>query len=386
MTVKRAKQIKKLEFVNWIEQTVHLPIGLAAVPGQITLPVYLREVAASMVAPDVERLTIQKSARVGYSTLLSSLIAWHLTEAPAPVLLVLPAELDCRNAVISLEDTFDTSPNLQGRLPMPSNMARLERNSLLFRRGKNGASLRLVGATAPRNLRAVTAKILLIDECDALLDTSEGDAITLAIARTFTFPDRKIIVGGTPLAEATSHVGREYRESDQRVFEIACPACSGWFEIEWSCIQWPEGRTAEAHCVCLACGGVIEESSKAELVSAGRWRATRLDADPTHRGYRINSLVSGLANATWAKLAAEYVKVKDDEHQLKVFTNNVLGLPWSNEQADEVNEAALMGRVEAFDLDRIPAAVLAMTCGVDVQKDRLEATICGWARAMAPAL
>ena len=65
--------------------------------------------------------------------------------------------------------------------------------------------------------------------------------------------------------------------------------------------------------------------------------------------------------------------------RLKVFTNTLLGEPW-REQADELDQAELMGRVEAFDLDHVPPEVLAVTAGCDVQDDRLETTIVGHGR------
>jgi phage terminase large subunit GpA-like protein len=52
--------------------------------------------------PAIERVTIQKSARIGFSALLSSLIAYRFVVKPAPMLLVLPAEADARNAIVAL--------------------------------------------------------------------------------------------------------------------------------------------------------------------------------------------------------------------------------------------------------------------------------------------
>ena len=95
----------------------------------------MREIAEAFVAPGVEKVTIQKSARIGFSTLLSSLIAWHLTERPAAIMVVLPAEQDARNAVVALEELFDCSPSIAGRLPNPS-LGRSDRNTILFRRGR----------------------------------------------------------------------------------------------------------------------------------------------------------------------------------------------------------------------------------------------------------
>jgi phage terminase large subunit GpA-like protein len=54
-----------------------------------------------------------------------------------------------------------------------------------------------------------------------------------------------------------------------------------------------------------------------------------------------------------------------------------LGQGWK-EAAVEVDERDLAARREPFGLDRIPAEVLVVTAGVDVQDDRLEASIVGW--------
>jgi phage terminase large subunit GpA-like protein len=373
------KTPRNLSFVRWIERTIRLPVGLSAEPGRIAVPPYFREVAGAMVDPRTERITLMKSARLGFSTLLTSLIARHMTEDPAPVLVVLPAELDARNYVVDIESIFDCSPALQGKLPTPATAGRASRNTLLFRRGTNGASLRLVGATAPRNLRAVTAKILLIDEADALIDTAEGAAISLAEARTLSFRDRKIVVGGTPLAEDISHIAASYAASTMEVFEVPCLSCGAFSEIEWPRIEWPEGRPELAAWRCPHCETLLTEASKYEIAKEGRWRAQSPSAGPEHRGFRISSLVSSLPAASWGKLAAEYERVKDDDDRLKVFTNVVLGLPWK-EIAEELDEGELARRAEGFDLDHVPAEVLAITVGADVQDDRIEISALGHTR------
>jgi phage terminase large subunit GpA-like protein len=76
---------------------------------------------------------------------------------------------------------------------------------------------------------------------------------------------------------------------------------------------------------------------------------------------------------------SEFLAAKDDPERLQVFVNTVLGEPWRH-QGDEVDDAALASRVEPFGLDRIPADVLCVTCGVDLQDDRAECTFAGFAR------
>jgi phage terminase large subunit GpA-like protein len=50
------------------------------------------------------------------------------------------------------------------------------------------------------------------------------------------------------------------------------------------------------------------------------------------------------------------------------------------EDGEQIDEHALINRAERFDLNNIPAEVLALTAGVDVQDDRLEISVCGWTR------
>jgi phage terminase large subunit GpA-like protein len=109
---------------------------------------------------------------------------------------------------------------------------------------------------------------------------------------------------------------------------------------------------------------------------AGRWRVTAPHVKG-HAGFRINALVSPLVNAAWGKLAVEFLAAKDDPALLQSFVNLVLGEGW-RDGSDELDDSELAGRAEAFSLDTIPAEVLVITVGVDVQRDRLEVTFVGW--------
>ena len=117
------------------------------------------------------------------------------------------------------------------------------------------------------------------------------------------------------------------------------------------------------------------------MVAAGRWRAT-VPAVQRHAGFRLNALVSVLANASWGALAVEFVRAKDDSDELRVFVNTILAQGW-REAAVEVDEHDLAARAEPFGLDAIPADVLVLSAGVDVQGDRLECSIVGWSRTEA---
>lgn len=213
--------------------------------------------------------------------------------------------------------------------------------------------------------------------------TAEGDPLALAEKRTLAHADRKIISGSTPTVEGVSNIERLYEQSDQRVFEVPCPECEERTEILWAHIVWPQGEPQKAAFACPHCGSVVEERHKAAMVAKGQWRITRPEVRG-HAGFRINALVSLFANASWAKLAAEYLQAKKDgPAALQVFVNTVLGRTWRT-STEQVTQSALMERVERFGFEAIPAEVLATTCGVDVQDDRLEATVVGWPFSGAP--
>jgi phage terminase large subunit GpA-like protein len=234
-----------------------------------------------------------------------------------------------------------------------------------------------VAARAPRNLRRHTARILIIDEADGCESGLEGNPLSLAERRTLSFANRKIIIGSTPLFEDTSHVLRAYGASDQRVFEVPCPECGSLTELLWRHIEWPPDNPAAAAFRCPGCNALVDERHKTSMVRAGQWRITRPEVT-RHAGFRVNALISLLPNTSWGALATEFVAAKEDTTLLQTFTNTILAEPW-RESGEEVDETALISRAEPFGLDAIPPEVLLITCGVDVQDDRLEASVVGWA-------
>jgi phage terminase large subunit GpA-like protein len=116
-----------------------------------------------------------KAARVGFTTLLTGALGSYIVNEPSPILALLPTESDCRHyMVMDVEPIFEVTPALKGMLESSNEVG--ERNTLLSRRFPGGA-LKIVAAKAPRNLRRHTARILMIDEADAMEVGAEGDPI-----------------------------------------------------------------------------------------------------------------------------------------------------------------------------------------------------------------
>lgn len=367
----------RLRLSDWIEGNVVLPEGVSAQPGKVKLWPFQREIADAIGDPDIERVTLVKPVRVGFTTLLTSAVASFVANEPAPILCLLPAEADCRDYVVSdVEPIFAESPVVAQALSDDRDDA--DRNTLLSRRFPGG-SLKVVAAKAPRNLRRHNVRVLFIDEADGMEATAEGSPIVLAERRTLSFPDRKIVLGSTPVHEDTSHVLRAYAQSDQRIFEVPCPECGVFSEILWDAIIWDDGAPNTARWKCPECQAEIDESRKPEMVAGGAWRATAPDV-VGHAGFRMNALVSLHLNASWARLATEFIGAKDDPATLQTFVNTILGQGWRGE-GEELDDEGLAARCQEFGLKSVPENVLIITIGCDVQHDRLELTYVRWAES-----
>lgn len=359
---------------DWIEKEIFLPAESSATPGRMKLWAYQRGICDALDDPDIERVTVMKSARIGYTALLGGIIASYVANAPAPILAIQPTADDARDWSVELEQVFEASPALRGLLGDEADES--GRSTMLARRFAGG-SLKFLAARSPRTLRRHTAKILCMDEIDGYEVTQEGPPIALAEMRTQTFRDRKILAGSTPVFDF-GPITTSYAKSDQRIYEVRCASCGEFSEIKWADIRWNEGAPDCAHWVWPANGCVVEERFKPQMVAEGRWRATAPHIRG-HAGFRINALVSPHHNARWGKLAAEFLIAKQNPQTLQTFTNLVLGEPWRTE-GEDFDEHELFARRQPFTLASIPDDVLFLTVGVDCQDDRLEAAIVGHGR------
>lgn len=383
-----------LKLSEWVQENVRLPSEGNAISGRYRPWKYQRLILDLIGDPLIEKVTMVKATRTGFTRMLVAAIGADAAHDPCPIILLMPTDDDARGIVVDeIDPTFSESPTLAGLMPSGKFDSR---NRLTQRRMAGGGSLKILAARSPRNLRRHTARKLYCDEVDGFEITKEGDPIKLGTKRTESYPDRKIILGSTPTEDGISLIQKSYMESDQRIFEVPCPHCGVPFELLWDHIEWPAGRPLEAFARCPSCEDPIEERYKTQMVEDGDLRIMNPDVKD-HAGVRINALVSLQPQATWGKLAKEYIEAKRaGPAGLQVFYNTVLALPWST-TLDSVDAETLQGRSEkewgirwveeASEWDaRLPEAVVYITAGVDVQPDRLEIAFWGWSEDQRWAL
>lgn len=349
----------KVPLADFIESAVHIPAAASALPGKMRLWPFQRGWCDALDDPEIERITILKGARIGYTQWLSAAIAHFVANAPSPIGVLQPTDSDARDFAVEIENLFEASPDLRGLLSDERDES--GRSTLLAKRFPGG-SLKFLAARSPRNLRRHTIRFLAQDEIDGWEVTQEGDPIKLAEMRTLSFRDRKVLAGSTPIFDY-GPISRLYAESDQRIYECECPSCGEYSEIMWDAIKWRDNDPESVHWVCPNNGCVVDERFKTQMVDRGRWRATKPEVKG-HAGFRVNCLISPHHNARWSRLAADFLQAKRSPEALQPFINTILGQPWKTE-GEDLDEHELFGRREPFTLDRLPPEVLWLTAGVD---------------------
>lgn len=314
-----------------------------------------------------------KSAQVGWTEILNNVVGFFIDQDPAPILLIQPT-LDMGNAWSKdrLAPMLRDSPRLTGKVADPK--ARDSGNTILHK-SFVGGHLTIAGANSPAGLASRPIRIVLCDEVDRYPASAgaEGDPVSLARKRTTTFWNRKLLVGSTPTVKGKSRIEAGYLAGDQRKYFVPCPHCSVMQTLKWSHVQWPDGDPESAYYVCESCGVVIVDSDKPAMLSAGEWRAT---AEPKRAGvasFHINELYSPWV--MFGHMASAFYEAKNFPDTLRTWVNTSLGEP-DELTGDTVDETGLLERREVYAAE-VPVGVVLLTCGVDVQDNRIELEVVG---------
>ena len=375
----------KLSLAGWAERFFRLSPESSAETGEFRPWGFQRGMLEAVTAPENERITVIKSARVGYTKLVNAAVGFFVHQDPSPILVVNPRVEDAEDY-----SKTEIAPMLRDSPPLAEIVGHVKGKDPNFtiRRKvfRNGASLSLLGANSPNEFRRVTARVVAFDEVDAYpSSTSEGDPIDLGERRTTSFWNRKIIQGSTPTVKGESRIETAWYESDQRLYFVPCPHCDEEQVLEFGSdkphgLRWPRApdgtpKPEDAYYVCVN-GCVIEERHKPWMIERGRWIAQKPE-NAGHAGFHISALYSLFWNARWSVIAREFLERKDDPARLQTFVNTVLGESWEPPADQDVDEAQLMARREVYPAE-VPDGVAVLTMAVDTQDDRLETEVIGW--------
>jgi len=347
---------------------------------------YLREIMDCLSpASPIETVVFEKAAQIGGTEILLNFLGFIFHRSPGPTLLVLPTtELAQRFSKQRLASLIETTPELRDLVTSAEHAGGSQRTATILTKQFAGGVLIATGANSSVGLRSMPARFVVCDEVDTYPASvaaaaggnanAEGDPLALAIERTNTFANRKILLISTPSTKGLSRIDAAYAESDQRQYFVPCPACGEFQVLTWSNVKWPEGNPKAATYECLHCQARIGHHEKTGMLSRGEWRATA-ESDGKTAGFHISALYSPWLS--WCEIAARFLKARKSPERLRAWTNNSLAECWDDPAEQRVEAQSLLVRCEPYGPD-LPAGVALLTCGCDVQANRIVLELVGW--------
>ncbi|HPA64305.1 MAG TPA: phage terminase large subunit family protein [Spirochaetota bacterium] len=367
----------KLSLSEWADLYAYLSPESSAQPGKWQTIPYQKGIMDALTDPRVEKVTVMKSARVGYTKILNHLCGYHIHNDPCNILIVQPTIEDAQgHSKDEIEPMLRDTPCLIDLAPEAK--AKDKKNTIL-RKQFPGMTLMMTGANSARGFRRISARIVIFDEVDGYPPTAgqEGDQIQLGSRRADYFWNKKIVVGSTPTIKGMSRVESSFETSDMSYYHVPCPHCQKKQKLEFANLDFSNmGTVQKPVFICVHCRKPIDFKHQRWMIENGEWIS---EGEFTgHAGFFIWSAYSFSPNSTWAHIAKEFTECKNDPKKLKTFVNTWLGQTWEDDAGEEIPEDSLLKRLEDYGSAPVPDNVLFLTAAVDTQDDRLECGVIGY--------
>ncbi len=351
---------------------------------------YLVEPMQAFTDPAVRHITVVASSQVGKSELELNIIGYIIDQDPGSILYVQPTLDDAKKF-----SRQRVSPMIRDTPPLRRKVADVKSRdggNTILQKQFPGGLISIVGSQAASGLASLPARYVIGDERDrwAVSAGTEGDPWRLAVARTTTYYNAKLVDVSTPTIKGASAIEKTYTAGTMEHWCYQCPDCGEWSELRFGDVKFEyrevqTGRKIDYDVTsvawaCPECGAIqTEERMRAQ---PAKWVAENPDALAIsgHRSFKISAFASPWV--PWSSIVYKFLTSKNDPHDLQVFYNTVIG-EWWEQRGDVLDSEEALDRREDYGLtpdglpaDAPPGAIL-LTMGVDVQDDRLEYEVVG---------
>lgn len=367
-----------LSISEWADQYMVLPEGSneSGHYSSDTIP-YQKGIMDAITDPEVVDVAVMSSSQVGKTTIIMCGIGYYIDYEPSTQMLVMPTINDGeRFSKTRLAQMIEDIPQLKDKVA--SAKAKDSNNTILLK-SYPGGTIAIAGANSPSSLASDPRRIIWMDETDRFPESagSEGNPIKLAEKRATSYWNKKHIKTSTPTIKGRSKIEDAYMKGSQEEWCVKCPECGEWQPYDFKRVSFEEVAMA-----CKGCGTLIPEQKWKECEH--RWIAKHPERKKA-RSFKLNEMASPFVD--WIDIINNFKDANDklqrfhDPQDLKVFVNTVLGETWEDKAIDEgvVDEEKLNDRSERYGTE-LPEGVLILTAAIDVQDDRFEVEIRGWAR------
>lgn len=370
----------------------------------------LRGILAACGRKGVKRVVVQKSAQIGYTAgVLCTLMGYHTHWKPCVQVAMFPREKSAKDFdAEKFSPMVRATPVLHKRIRLKS---RSDGNSAT-RKHYAGGLIKFVASNSPSDVKSTSASRRYVEEPD---DTNrnvkgQGNSIAMLRERGKSIRDNFELIGGTPTAKGASEIEKEILTTDQARFLVACHDCGDRHEPGFDHMTIPgldltpeqlaepdiderfpyrdvygRARWEDAYYACPHCGSIWTDDQRvANIKAAARvapnygWDASVEAADP---GFFCNEWMSVFEGSYVPILAEKYLKALQAQEQgdtapMVAYWNSSRGICWEY-KGELPEEEELRKRAEKYAEWTAPAGGLVALLTVDVQHDRLAATV--WA-------
>lgn len=368
------KSPPKLTVSQWADDKRYLSPEASAEPGKYytNRAEYQRGIMDAFSDPLCEMVVVMSSAQVGKTEILNNIVGYYVDQDPASILIVQPTvEMAQTWSKDRLAPMIRDNPCLINKVKDPKSK---DSNNTILHKSFPGGRITVVGANSAAGLASRPIGKIFCDEVDRypVSAGTEGDPVNLAIKRSNNYWNKKIGLFSTPTIKGLSRIEAAFENSDQRHFHIPCPHCGHEQKLIWGQIKYTDENPETAYYECAKCSGKINDSDRINAIKKGRWIATQPFKGIA--GFHLNEFYS-----PWrvlANIVKDHLDAKGDPEKLKTWWNTSLGETWED-AGESLNSDDLTNKTETYDA-QVPQGGIVLTCGVDVQDDRLELETTAW--------
>lgn len=376
------KPPENLSLSEWADKYRILSPESSAEPGKwrTSRTPYLKRIMDCLTDPKVRLITAVAASQVGKSEIELNAIGYIIDQAPGSIMYVHP-NLKAAEKFSKLRIT----PMIRDCKRLKEKVRKTKKSgNTILQKSFPGGMLTIVGSESASDLASTPARYVIGDERDRWVKSAgrEGDPWELLKARQITYFNSKTLEVSTPTIKDESPIEFGYLQGTQEHWCTKCPHCGEYTNITWDNIRFNHKfreinhkkvySVSDIYFSCPHCGGMSTENQMRN--QPAKWIADNPAAyNKGHVSFWLNAFVSPWQG--WERIITSFLEAKDNPEKLQVVFNTQLGELWED-RGDLMTEDELLARREDYDAE-LPEGVLALTCGVDTQDDRLEYEIVG---------
>lgn len=371
------------------------------------------------------RITAVMGTQMGKSVGFENIVGWRMDDDPVPVLYIAPTSS-------MIDSTIE--PKIMDMLEQCSSLKRKfdVKRSTKYVKWIGGVKFRFAWAGSPSEMAADSAGLILVDEVDRIVNTSEGDSTEIIEARGDAYVDSKVVYTATPTGgkvEKSKHeksglehwsiadkeklfskIWQLWQQGTRHEWAVPCPDCGDYFIPHSGLLWWP-GKDGdeevsptvaekEARLICPCCGVQIKDKYRQQMnkrgvpvapgesiTKSGEIVGVADTEGNSHFSFAVSGMFSFSAKKSLGYCAKRLVNAinSGDPESLQGVYNTVFGECYllTGEVPEWESVKLQSWKYHSQELIGNPEKIL---CTVDVQKNRLVYVVRAWFKGLGSAL